>query len=100
MDDDPIQLRFLNDFLYCPRRCALHRIEGVWQANAYTVSGELAHQTADDPGYRQTLDAAGGVLRVERALLLFCRKLNLVRQGRHCRVSCRPGRRAGHSDAR
>jgi CRISPR-associated exonuclease Cas4 len=76
--EEPLILSALNDFLYCPRRCALHRIEGLWHANAYTVAGELAHQAADDPGYRQTLDAAGGALRVERALPLYCRKLNLV----------------------
>lgn len=76
--DDPLILSALNDFLYCPRRCALHRIEGIWQANVFTVSGELAHETADDPGYRQTLDAAGGALRVERALPLYCQKLNLI----------------------
>jgi CRISPR-associated exonuclease Cas4 len=79
--DDPLPLRLLNDFLYCPRRCALHQIEGVWVANAYTVAGELAHENADDPGYRQYLAGAresATLLRVERALPLFCRRLNLV----------------------
>ena len=78
MDDDPLQLRFLNDYLYCPRRCALHRVEGLWSDNAFTLSGEIAHETADDPGYRQTVDALGTVLRIERALPLFSRRLNLV----------------------
>lgn len=78
--DDPLPLRLLNDYLYCPRRCALHQIEGVWVANAFTVSGELAHQNADDPGYRQYLAGAGAsptLLRAERALSLYCRRLNL-----------------------
>ena len=78
MDDDPLQLRFLNDFLYCPRRCALHRIEGLWADNAFTLSGEIAHESADEAGYRQCVDALGTVLRIERALPLFCRALNLV----------------------
>jgi CRISPR-associated exonuclease Cas4 len=78
MDEDALQLRFLNDFLYCPRRCALHRIEGVWVDNAHTLSGTISHETADDPGYRQSVDALGVVLRIERALPLFCRKLNLI----------------------
>lgn len=75
---EPLILSALNDFLYCPRRCALHRIEGLWTDNASTLSGDIAHETADDPGYRQTVDALGTVLRIERALPLFCRKLNLV----------------------
>lgn len=76
--EEPLILSALNDFLYCPRRCALHRLEGIWVANAFTVAGELAHQNADDPGYRQYLDSAGEALRIERALPLYCRKLNLV----------------------
>ena len=82
-DDDPIHLRLLNDYLYCPRRCALHRLEGLWEANAYTISGELAHSNADDPGYRRyQKDSAAAsptkLLRAERALPLYCRKLNLA----------------------
>jgi CRISPR-associated exonuclease Cas4 len=76
--EEPLILSVLNDYLYCPRRCALHRIEGLWQDNAFTVSGVLAHESADDPGYRQYLDSAGSPLRIERALPLFCRKLNLA----------------------
>ena len=53
MDAEPLILSALNDFLYCPRRCALHRLEGLWEANAHTVSGELAHSNADDSGYRR-----------------------------------------------
>lgn len=71
---DPVPISALNDYLYCTRRCALHRIDGWWQDNAHTVSGTIAHEIADDPGYRET--AAGA--RIERALPLFSRKLNLV----------------------
>ncbi len=71
---DPIPISALNDFLYCARRCALHRLEGWWQDNVHTISGTLAHEIADDPGYRET--AAGA--RIERALPLFSRKLNLT----------------------
>ncbi|HEY1685425.1 MAG TPA: CRISPR-associated protein Cas4 [Tepidisphaeraceae bacterium] len=78
MDDDRLSLSALNHFLYCQRRCALIRIEGLWSDNAYTVSGILAHENADDPGYRQYLDSAGSPLRIERALPLFCQKLNLI----------------------
>ena len=79
--DEPVILSALNDFLYCPRRCALHRLDGLWEANAHTLSGELAHESADDPGYRQYLDSAKGATRIERALPLYCRSLNLVGKG-------------------
>ena len=74
MDDDPLILSSLNDYLYCARRCALHRLEGIWEANAHTVAGDIAHEMADDPGYRQTAQGA----RIERALPLFSLRLNLI----------------------
>lgn len=80
-DQEPLILSALNDYLYCPRRCALHRIEGVWVENAHTLSGSIEHEHADDPGYRQNVDELGVVLRIERALPLYCRKLNLVGKG-------------------
>jgi CRISPR-associated exonuclease Cas4 len=76
--EEPLILSALNDFLYCPRRCALHRVEGLWEDNVHTLSGVIAHQSVDDPGYRQTVDALGTVVRIERALPLFCRRLNLL----------------------
>jgi len=76
--DEHMPLRLLNDFLYCPRRCALHQLEGLWQNNAFTVAGLVAHEHADNPGFRNYLDAnPGHPLRVERALPLFSHKLNL-----------------------
>jgi len=72
--EDPIMLSSLNHYLYCPRRCALLRIENIWEANAHTVAGDIAHEMADDPGYRQTAQGA----RIERALPLFSLRLNLI----------------------
>ncbi len=71
---DPVSISALNDFLYCNRRCALHRLDALWVDNAWTISGTLAHEHADDPGYRQTAEGA----RIERALPLFSQKLGLV----------------------
>jgi CRISPR-associated exonuclease Cas4 len=71
---DPVSISSLNDFLYCNRRCALHRLDALWVDNAWTVSGTLAHEHADDPGYRQTAEGA----RIERALPLFSVALGLV----------------------
>ena len=71
---DPVSISALNDFLYCNRRCALHRLDALWVDNVWTVSGTLAHEHADDPGYRQTAEGA----RIERALPLFSEELGLV----------------------
>jgi CRISPR-associated exonuclease Cas4 len=77
-DAEPVPIAALNDFLYCPRRCGLHRVEGLWEATASTVSGTLAHRAADDAGYRQYLDGLGDLVRVERAIPLWSRRLGLV----------------------
>ncbi len=82
-DDNPIILSALNDYLYCPRRCALHRVEGVWSDNTHTVRGTLAHRNADHPGYRAYAESAGSaapgeLFRVERAMPLFSRRHNLI----------------------
>ncbi len=71
---DPVSISSLNDFLYCNRRCALHRLDALWVDNVWTVSGTLAHEHADDPGYRQTAQGA----RIERALPLFSEILGLI----------------------
>ncbi len=71
---EPVVIAALNDYIYCPRRFALHRLDALWVENAHTISGTLAHEIADDPGYRQTAEGA----RIERALPLFSHKLGLV----------------------
>jgi len=60
-DDDYPPLSALNDLLYCERRCALHRIEGVWIDNAQTLAGTLGHKRADKP---VTWESADGVREV------------------------------------
>jgi CRISPR-associated exonuclease Cas4 len=71
--DEPLPLSALNHFCYCPRRCALIHVEGVFVENVYTIEGSQAHEQADTPGY----ETLAGV-RVVRALPLFCRSLGLV----------------------
>lgn len=48
-DDDFQPIRALNDLLFCERRCALHRIEQLWDDNVHTLLGTLGHQRADRP---------------------------------------------------
>jgi len=71
-DDDIIPLGVLNDFLFCPRRAWLHRVEGVFTHTADTLEGTFAHERTDAPHE----DRLPGV-RTVRALPLFNRALGL-----------------------
>jgi CRISPR-associated exonuclease Cas4 len=42
--DEYPPLSALNDLLFCPRRCFLHRVEGVWVENAHTLGGSQDHR--------------------------------------------------------
>jgi len=71
--DDLQPIAALNDLLFCERRCALHRIEQVWEDSADTLTGILGHQRADGPGDRTTADSRdtrGMWLRSERLRLI------------------------------
>ena len=48
---EPVLISALNQYLFCPRRCALMQIEGIWANNEHTVIGSLLHEHADEPGY-------------------------------------------------
>lgn len=48
-DDDLLSIRYLNDFLFCERRAALHLNEQIWKDNQYTSEGLLAHKRVDIP---------------------------------------------------
>jgi CRISPR-associated exonuclease Cas4 len=94
---EPLPLSFLNDFLYCSRRAGLKVIEGWWEENVHTATGELAHEHTDLPGY----EVAKGV-KLHRALPVFSERLGLsgkcdiVEQhcdGSLCPVEYKKGRR-------
>ena len=69
---EPLPLSLLNDFLYCTRRAALKAVEGWWGENVHTISGDLAHEHADLPGYE-----AGAGVKLLRALPVFSDRLGL-----------------------
>lgn len=69
---DPLPLSLLNDFLFCPRRAGLKIVEGLWGENVHTLTGDLAHQHADLPGY----EVAKGVTLL-RALPVWSERLGL-----------------------
>ncbi len=63
----------LNDLLFCERRCALHRIEQIWEDNVATLEGTLQHKRADSGKLEHSPTG-----RVARAVLLRCARLRLV----------------------
>lgn len=73
IDPDPIMLSALEHYAYCPRQCALIHVEQVWSENLYTMRGRDVHERVDEVSAHDL----GGV-RFERALPIWCRRLNLV----------------------
>lgn len=62
----------LNQYVFCPRRCALMHVEGIWSDNEHTMRGTLLHEHTDEPGYETS-----GEVTVLRALPLHSVKYNL-----------------------
>lgn len=50
-EQEPVLISALNQYVFCPRRCALMHVEGIWRDNEHTVAGTLLHDHADSPGY-------------------------------------------------
>lgn len=50
-ESEPITVAALNQYVFCPRRCALMFVEGIWSENEHTAVGTLLHDHADAPGY-------------------------------------------------
>ena len=69
---EPILLSSINQYLFCPRRCGLIHVDGVFQENAYTLEGSLLHDKADTPGVENRVG-----VRIVRALPLYSKKLGL-----------------------
>lgn len=70
---DPVMLSALEHYAYCPRQCALIHVEQVWDENLYTMRGQDVHERVDEISSHEL---AG--VRFERALPIWCRRLNLV----------------------
>ena len=39
MASEPVMISALNQYVFCPRRCALMHIEGIWSDNEHTTIG-------------------------------------------------------------
>lgn len=69
---ETISVAALNQYVFCPRRCALMFVEGIWADNEHTAVGTLLHDHADAPGYET--DAGVTMLR---AVPLFSERYGL-----------------------
>lgn len=72
-DDNLVLLSAVNDYLYCPRRAWLHRVESVFTHTADTLQGSYAHQRTDSAG-----DYYRDGIRVVHGLILFSKRLGLL----------------------
>jgi CRISPR-associated exonuclease Cas4 len=70
---EPVMISALNQYQFCPRRCALMHVEGIWHDNEHTLVGSLLHDHSDSPGYETT-----GDVTVLRALPLYSDRYNLT----------------------
>ena len=70
--EEVIAISALNQFVFCPRRCALMHVEGIWADNAHTLRGTQIHEHADAPGY----ETERGVTLL-RAVPLYSRRYGL-----------------------
>jgi len=46
--DQPLPVRMLSEFVYCPRVFHFMHVEGRWADNHYTVEGQAVHRRVDD----------------------------------------------------
>lgn len=70
--EDYPPLSALNDLLFCPRRCFLHRVEGVWVENAHTLVGSRDHRRV-----HAVRDSVAGQCRTARGLRLLSHTLRI-----------------------
>lgn len=53
VEDDYIQISYLSQYYYCPRRAGLMMLEQVWEDNQYTAEGDLLHQRVHTESYEK-----------------------------------------------
>ncbi len=71
-DEEIVLISSLNQYVFCPRRCYLINVEGVFLENLYTLEGSQSHETADLPGLETRKN-----VRIVRALPLYADKLGV-----------------------
>lgn len=71
--DDLVPISALQHFLFCPRRAALIYVERLWQDNAFTAEGTIAHKRAHD----RSANESRGNKRIIRGLEVYSQKWGL-----------------------
>ena len=49
-ENDLLPLSRIADFVFCPRRAALHLVENIWEDNVFTAEGTNLHERAHEGG--------------------------------------------------
>ena len=70
---EPIPVSALNQYSYCPRRCALIFIEQLWDENIFTAEGRIMHEKVHEEG-----GESRGSVRIARGVPLRSQQLGLV----------------------
>ena len=71
-DDDLLPISALQHLEFCPRRCALIHVEGLWNENVQTAEGRVLHERVHEAPSEMV-----GPVRVARGLRLCSRILGL-----------------------
>lgn len=74
---EPINVSALNQYAYCPRRCALIYLDGEFSDNRHTAAGNAEHKRVDRIAHVTNRDGA----RIEYALPIWNDRLGLVGKG-------------------
>jgi CRISPR-associated exonuclease Cas4 len=76
-DLEPVNVSALNQYAYCPRRCALIYLENEFAENRHTASGNAEHARVDRVAHASNREGA----RVEYALPIWSERLGLIGKG-------------------
>ncbi len=87
--EDVVLISALNHYAFCPRRCALIHVEGVFEENAFTVEGSLGHERVDQPS-REEKD---GIV-ILKGLPLYSLKFRIVGKADVVELRALPGQAA------
>ena len=72
--NEPINVSALNQYTYCPRRCALIYLDGEFTDNVHTARGNAEHERVDSSGHAPTKDG----VRTEYALPIWSDRVGLI----------------------
>ena len=72
--NEPINVSALNQYTYCPRRCALIYLDGEFTDNVHTARGNAEHERVDSSGHAPTKDG----VRTEYALPIWSDRIGLI----------------------